>query len=229
MAQSSLTKRGVIFDVDGTLADTNYLHVIAWARAFREAGEDVNMADIHHLIGMGSDLLVARLIGREDEKAVDGPSRFFRDFVPEIRALPGAADLLVEVHRRGAMVVLASSANSEQLEAMLKAVDAPDGTIDHVVGADDVDRSKPEPDIFAAALDASGLDPGDAIVVGDTVWDIEAAEKLGLRVVGVASGGISRCQLDDAGAVAVYDDCADLLGDIDASPLALVLRARAGS
>ncbi len=224
MAPSPVTKTGVIFDVDGTLADTNYLHVVAWARAFRDAGEDVAMADIHRLIGMGSDLLVERLLGRPDVKVEDGHSRHFRDLMPEVRSLPGAAHLLAEVHRRGAVVALASSANSEQLDAMLKAVCAPDGSIDHVVGADDVDQSKPEPDIFVAALETTGLDPDQAIVVGDTVWDVEAAAKVGLRVVGVTSGGISRQELEDAGAVAVYDDCARILDDLDGSPITRLLQ-----
>ena len=96
---------GVIFDVDGTLADTNYLHVVAWARAFRDAGEDVAMADIHRLIGMGSDRLVEELLGHPDEKAVDGHSRHFEDLTSEVRAFPGAGDLLGEVHRRGATVL----------------------------------------------------------------------------------------------------------------------------
>jgi HAD superfamily hydrolase (TIGR01509 family) len=216
---------GVIFDVDGTLADTNYLHVVAWARAFRDAGEDVAMADIHRLIGMGSDLLVGELVGHENDDAVAGHTKNFQDLMPEIRAFPRARDLLAEVHRRGAIVALASSASEEQLEAMLEAIAAPDGTIDHVVGADDVDQSKPAPDVFQAALDATGLDPDDALVVGDTVWDIEAAAKLGLRVVGVVTGGIGRQELEEAGAIAVYDDVAQLLDQLDRSPIARLLEA----
>jgi HAD superfamily hydrolase (TIGR01509 family) len=216
---------GVIFDVDGTLADTNYLHVVAWARAFRDAGEDVAMADIHRLIGMGSDLLVEELVGHPNDDAADGHSRQFEDLVPEIRAFPRAGDLLAEVHRRGATVALASSASGPQLKAMLEAIDAPDGSIDHIVGADDVEHSKPEPDVFEAALEATGLDPADTLVVGDTVWDIQAADKLGLKVVGVVTGGIGRCDLEEAGAVAVYDDVAQLLEQLDRSPIARLLQA----
>ena len=216
---------GVIFDVDGTLADTNYLHVVAWARAFRDAGEDVAMADIHRLIGMGSDMLVEELVGHENDDAVEGHGKLFGEMMPEIRAFPRAGDLLAEVHRRGAIVALASSANEEQLEAMLEAIAAPDGTIDHVVGADDVDQSKPAPDVFQAALDATGLDPSEALVVGDTVWDIEAAAKLGLKVVGVVTGGIGRLELEEAGAIAVYDDVAQLLVQLDRSPIARLLQA----
>ncbi|MEA2826237.1 MAG: hypothetical protein QOG43_676 [Actinomycetota bacterium] len=216
---------GVIFDVDGTLADTNYLHVVAWARAFRDAGEDVAMADIHRRIGMGSELLVEELLGHADSGAVDGHARHFQKLMPEIRAFPGAGDLLAEVHRRGAIVALASSADEEQLDAMLEAIAAPDGTIDHVVGADDVEQSKPEPDVFQAALAATGLDPGDAVVVGDTVWDIEAAAKVGLKVVGVVTGGIGRRDLEAAGAIAVYDNVAHLLEELDRSPIGRLLQA----
>jgi HAD superfamily hydrolase (TIGR01509 family) len=220
-----MTQTGVIFDVDGTLADTNYLHVVAWARAFRDAGENVAMSDIHRLIGMGSDLLVEELVGHPDDEAADAHTTLFEDMMPEIRAFPRAADLLAEVHRRGATVALASSASESQLEAMLEAIDAPDGVIDHVTGADDVDHSKPEPDVFAATLEATGLDPADTLVVGDTVWDIKAAAKLGLKVVGVVTGGISRQELEEAGAIAIYDDVAHLLAELDDSPIARLLQA----
>ena len=220
---------GVIFDVDGTLADTNYLHVVAWARAFRDAGEDVAMADIHRLIGMGSELLVEELLGHADDDAVDGHAKHFQELMPELRAFPRAGELLAEVRRRGGIVALASSASEEQLEAMLEAIAAPDGTIDHVTGADDVDQSKPAPDVFETALGATGLDPADALVVGDTVWDIEAAAKVGLRVVGVVTGGIGRRDLEAAGAVAVYDNVAHLLDELDRSPVGRLLQAPAST
>ncbi len=215
---------GVIFDVDGTLADTNYLHVVAWSRAFRDAGEEVAMSDIHRLIGMGSDLLVETATGHAIEEAADGHSRHFRELMPEIRAFPGAGDLLAEVHRRGAVVALATSASEEQLEAMLEAIGAPDGAIDHVVTKDEVDRSKPSPDVFEAALESTGLDPAHTVVLGDTVWDIEAAGKLGLKVIGVLTGGISRAELEEAGAIAVYDDVARVLSDLDQTPIRRLLR-----
>src|SRR5215210_4525354 len=120
----------VIFDVDGTLVDTNYLHTLAWARGIRDAGETVSMSAIHRLIGMGSDHLVSELLGHESEEASKGHSSHFKKLMPEIEAFPGARDLLDEVHRRGAMVVLATSANEEELEVMLEAVDPPDEAID---------------------------------------------------------------------------------------------------
>jgi len=122
---------GVIFDVDGTLVDTNYPHVLAWSRAVRDAGEDAPMSSIHRLIGMGSDLLVEHLLGHPSEAAAEGHPRHFRELMPEIRAFPGAGDLLAEVHRRGGVVALATSADEEQLDAMLETIGAPDGVIGH--------------------------------------------------------------------------------------------------
>ncbi len=215
----------VIFDVDGTLVDTNYLHTLAWSRGIRDAGETASMSAIHRLIGMGSDQLVEELLGHESDEASDGHSRHFKKLMPEIEAFPGASDLLDEVHRRGAKVVLATSASENELEAMLEAVDAPDGAIDHVTKKDDVEQSKPSPDIFRVALDAIGLEPAQVLVVGDTVWDVEAASDCDLRVVGVLTGGISRQELEEAGAIAIYEDVAQLLRELDDSPIDELLRA----
>jgi HAD superfamily hydrolase (TIGR01509 family) len=216
----------VIFDVDGTLVDTNYLHTLAWARGMRDAGETVSMSAIHRLIGMGSDQLVEELLGHESEEASDGHSEHFEELMPEIQAFPGASDLLDEVSRRGAMVVLATSASEHELEAMLEAVDAPEGSIDHITKKDDVEQSKPSPDIFKVALDAIDLDPARVLVVGDTVWDVEAAAKCDLRVVAVLTGGISRQELEAAGAIAVYEDVGQLLRELDDSPIDDLLRGQ---
>lgn len=210
----------VIFDVDGTLVDTTYLHTLAWARGVREAGETVSMAAIHRLIGMGSDHLVMELLGHESDEASQGHTRHFEKLMDEIQAFPAAAELLEEVHRRGAMVVLATSASEDEVEAMLSALGVAEATIDHVTKSSDVEQSKPSADVFQAALDAAGLDPSTTIVVGDTVWDVEAARRCQLRLVGVGTGGITRRELEDAGAIAVYDDVAQLLAELDGSPLA---------
>ncbi len=209
----------VIFDVDGTLVDTNYLHTLAWSRGVRDAGETVSMSAIHRLIGMGSDQLVEELLGHESDEASDGHSRHFKKLMPEIEAFPGASDLLEEVHRRGAKVVLATSASEHELEAMLEAVDAPDGSIDHVTKKDDVEHSKPAPDIFEAAMKKMDLVPEQTLVVGDTPWDVEAAAKLGVKTVCVLTGGSTAEQLKDAGAIAVYEDVAELLAELDDSPV----------
>ncbi len=214
----------MIFDVDGTLVDTNYLHTLAWFRGFRDAGEVVSMSAIHRLIGMGSDQLVEDAIGRESDEASDGHTRHFEELMEEIVAFPKAAELLDEVHRRGATVVLATSASEDELEVMLEELDAPDGAIDHVTKKDDVEQSKPAPDIFQVALDAAGVDPDRVLVVGDTIWDVKAAAECDLKVVGVLTGGISRSELEDAGAIAVYEDVAQLLSELDDSPIGALLK-----
>jgi HAD superfamily hydrolase (TIGR01549 family) len=216
----------VIFDVDGTLVDTNYLHTLAWARGFRDAGETVSMSAIHRLIGMGSDQLIEELVNHESEEASDGHTAQFEKLMPEIKAFPDAAEILDEVHTRGAKVVLASSASESELDAMLEAIDPVEGSIDHIVKKDDVEESKPAPDIFRAAIEGAELDPKSSLVVGDTVWDIEAAKKCDLAVVGILTGGISRQELEEAGAIAVYEDVAQLLRELDDSPIAELLDER---
>lgn len=222
-----MSSPGVIFDVDGTLVDTNYLHTLAWSRGFRDAKETVSMSAIHRLIGMGSDHLVEELLGHESAEASDGHTRYFEELKDEIVAFPDAAALLEEVHRRGATVVLATSASEDELEAMLEAVGASDDAIDHVTNSDDVDRSKPSPDVFEVALETGGLSPEETLVVGDTVWDVRAAGRCGVSCVAVLTGGISRQELEEAGAVAVYEDVADLLRQLDRSPIGSLL-SRAG-
>ncbi len=219
----AISTPGVIFDVDGTLVDTNYLHTVAWARAVRDAGEVAPMYRIHRLIGMGSDQLVEDLLGHPSEATSDGHSRHFEKLMEEIQAFPRAKDLLEEVDRRGAKVVLATSANEDQLGAMLEALAVPDGVIDHMTNKEQVEESKPAPDIFRTALEGAGLEPERALVVGDTVWDVHSAAKCGLQVIGVLTGGNTRHQLEEAGAVAVYEDPADLLAHLDDSPIGELL------
>jgi HAD superfamily hydrolase (TIGR01509 family) len=212
-------KHAVLFDIDGTLADTNYLHVLAWRRVFLERGEpQITSARIHRLVGMGSDELLETLFGRPRPELKPERARHFDALKPEIRAFPGAADLLRAVHGRGARVVLATSAEKSDLEALLKAIDA-DDAIDAVTSAGEVEEAKPAPDLFCAALEEAGTAPEVTLVVGDTVWDVQAAARAGLRCVCVLSGGISRAELLDAGALAVYDDVAALLDQLDESPL----------
>ena len=208
----------IIFDVDGTLVDTNYLHAVAWWRAFQDVGEDVPMYKIHPLIGMGSDQLVHRVIGHESEEATERHSEHYEPFKKEIKAFPKAAELLQECDRRGARVLLATSSNEEDLERLREAVGA-DDAIDEVVSKGDVEKSKPAPDIFEAAVKKMKLDTDRSLVVGDTPWDCEAAAKLGLKVVCVLTGGSSKEQLKEAGAIAVFEDVAELLAQLDDSPL----------
>jgi HAD superfamily hydrolase (TIGR01509 family) len=214
----------VLFDIDGTLLDTNYFHAVAWWRALQDAGEDIAMARIHPLIGMGSDQLLQDLLGEEREGLSDVHAGYYKPYRDELlHAFPGAADLLAAVAGRGAQVVLATSSKEEDLGRLLDVLGAPDGVITDIVHGDMVGSSKPAPDIFAVALEHLDLDPEQTMVVGDTRWDIEAAAKLGIDVVAVLTGGTTRADLRDAGAVAVYEDAADLLEHLDGSPLARLL------
>lgn len=218
------TKPAVLFDVDGTLLDTNYFHSVSWWQALREAGEDVAMARIHPLIGMGSDQLLTELFGEEREGLSDLHARYYKPFKEDLHPFPKAADLLSEVAGRGAQVVLATSSKEEDLEELLEALGPDEGVIEEIVHGEMVGSSKPAPDIFAVAMDRLGLDATHTLVVGDTRWDIEAAGKVGLEVVCVLTGGSTRRDLADAGAIAVYTDVAELLADLDSSPLARLLK-----
>ncbi len=212
----------ILFDVDGTLVDTNYFHTVAWWRAFQDIGEQVPMSSIHPLIGMGSDQLVERLIGRESEEATELHSEHYEPFKDDIKAFPKASELLRESDRRGARVVLATSSGEEDVPRLCQAVGAGDA-VDYVVSKGDVEKSKPAPDIFEAALDRAGLRAEDAAAVGDTTWDVLAARRCGLSCVALQTGGIAAAELVAAGAAAVYEDPSDLLEQLSTSPLARLL------
>lgn len=206
--------RAVVFDVDGTLVDSTYLHVIAWSRAFADAGEQVPMTAIHRQIGKGASDLVAELLGREDPSIVDGHGHHFSKLHPEIRAFPGAGDLLRAIADRGIEVVLATSAKEEDDEVNRRAVDA-DAAVSARTTPADVEDAKPAPDLFQAALDHVGVEAVDAVAVGDSVWDVEAAARAGMACVGVTCGGLSAAELRDAGARQVFDGPEDLARHLD--------------
>lgn len=214
-----MPRAGVLFDVDGTLVDTNYLHVLAWWQAFRSQGHQVSMADLHRTVGQGSDQFVSSILGHDDRQVADAHGDFYGPWKHRLAAFPGAADLLRVTKKAGLSVVLATSASEAEAKHLTAAIGA-DDAIDVVTTKADVDASKPAPDIVNTALTKAGLVAGDALFVGDTVWDVEAARRAGLRCVCVLSGGISEAELRDAGAVAVYRDAAHLLSEFDRSPLA---------
>jgi HAD superfamily hydrolase (TIGR01509 family) len=207
----------VLFDVDGTLVDTNYLHTLAWSRALADVGEWAPMNAIHRLIGMGGEQLVPRLLGHANEAAVAARPRRFQELIGEVRAFPGARELLSTLAERGAQVLLATSSPRQELDAMVGLLDAGDA-ISHMTSADDVDRAKPHADVFERALELAGVGPDDAVAVGDSVWDIEAGHRAGLRVVTVETGGFSEAELRHAGADDVYHDVAELLAAVVAEP-----------
>ena len=209
-----MTVTAALFDVDGTLMDTNYLQAVAWWEAFAYAGHDVPMAAIHHVIGMGSDqLLDALLPGDRDRDADDGIRRAQRDvstYWSRLRPLPHAAELLRACRKAGLQVVLASSADPQEFDVLRAALDAEDA-IDESTSSGDVDMTKPAPDLVQVALDKAGVPPQQAVFVGDTVWDVEACQRAGVPCLGLRRGGISRAELVDAGAVAVFADPTELL------------------
>ena len=211
---SSQPRAGVLLDVDGTLLDTNYLHVLAWWRAFRDTGhEHVTMAQLHRAIGMASEMLVEELLGDVDEDTVEAHSKRFEELRQMAGPLPGAADLIHACSDRGLVTVLATSGKSDDLEWMLPAIGAGD-VLTGSTTSEDVDRSKPAPDLLQTAVGQHGLDPERTTVVGDTVWDVQSATRAGMACVALTSGGISAQELREAGAVEVYGDPADLLENL---------------
>nr|ABS90484.1 putative hydroxylase [Streptomyces albus] len=216
--------RAALFDVDGTLTDTNHLHVVAWWEAFRQAGHTVAMRDIHHAIGLGSADLVAHCLGEDRDRAGDeeisaAHSALYGTYFNRLAALDGARDLLHALHERGLRIVLATSAGGFELAALRRAIDA-DDVIAGVASADDVSSGKPAPDPVQHALDIAECAAEDALFVGDSVWDMRAATKAGVRAFALLSGGIPRADLEAAGATAVYADPADLLKHLDSEVLA---------
>jgi HAD superfamily hydrolase (TIGR01549 family) len=215
--------RGVIFDIDGTLVDSNYLHTLAWYRAFAEIGEEVPMYRIHRCIGMGSPQLIKELIGRDEPDLSDVHSRQYRDLREESRAFDQARELLREIARRDGTVVLATSAKPEELKVLLRKLDAEDA-IDQVISSKDVEAAKPEPDVFAKALEVGGLDPGSAVAVGDSVWDPAAAGRCGLRCIALLTGRTGGGEPEPPGAAEVFSSPAELLERLDSSLVGRVLR-----
>ncbi|MFF2345578.1 HAD family hydrolase [Pseudarthrobacter sp. NPDC058119] len=221
------SRRGVLFDVDGTLIDSSYIHTVAWWGAFRQYGHDVPMAAIHWLVGMGGARLVDHLLpsGRdrdEDEDIMASHGALYASHWPSLRALDGARDLLGRCHAGGAAVALASSARQRDLQVMRSILDA-DAFIDAATSANDAEESKPAPDILEAALEAVGVDAADAVYVGDAVWDMKAAGALGVPAIGLTCGGIHAAELREAGAVEVYDGPRHLLQNLGASAIGRLL------
>jgi HAD superfamily hydrolase (TIGR01509 family) len=215
---SDQLRPGVLFDVDGTLADTNYLHTIAWSRALRDAGEWAPMNAIHRLIGMGGDQLVPELLGHSSPNATDARPRRYKELMGDVRIYPRAHDLLWRIHDEGLAVVLATSAPQDELAPLLELLDA-DAAIDATTTADDIKSSKPSPEVFLSAMRVGNIDPERACAVGDSIWDIQAARAAGIGCIGVETGGFSQHELGEAGALRVYRDVQEMLDQILTGPL----------
>lgn len=216
--------RAVLLDVDGTLVDSAYLHVEAWTRAFLDVGEVVPAWRTHRCIGMDGDLLVAELLGPGHPRADDAAERHgqhYRARVDLLRPLPGARELVAALDERGLVVVLATSAPEDELAHLRDVLEVED-RLDLVTSAADLgdeDVAKPAPDLVQVALDRAGVAPGEAVLVGDAVWDVAAALRAGVDAVGVLSGGVGDAELRDAGAVEVWDGPGALLAGLDRSRL----------
>jgi HAD superfamily hydrolase (TIGR01509 family) len=213
-----MSVRAVLFDIDGTLVDSNFLHVDAWSKALQDVDRGVPSWRVQRAIGADSEKLLQLLLGDVPDEVKDRAKQLnssnYAELIPRLDVLPGAREIVSELSTRGLRVVLATSAPPEELEALLEVLDL-DEHLHAVTSADDVETAKPEPDIIETALQRAGVDAADAIMVGDAVWDVIAAKRAGVRTVCVLSGGTGRQELLDAGAIAVFDDTADLLEHLD--------------
>ncbi len=212
--QIAPVKNVAIFDVDGTLVDTTYLHAVCWWQVFRQHQRDVPMTTIHSAIGMGADQLIPHLLGPTEQPEADaldsGHATLWRVWWPHVRRTRGAQELLRACSGAGMSVVLASSAAQDELATMCSVI-AADDVIDATTNSADVEASKPSPDLVRTALGKAHADPADAVFVGDSVWDAAAASDAGVRFVGLCCGSASAAALTDSGAVAVYKDPLDAL------------------
>jgi HAD superfamily hydrolase (TIGR01549 family) len=209
-----------ILDVDGTLVDTNYHHALAWYRAFRAHDLTLPLYRIHRHIGMGSDQLVAALAGEEFDRdrgdsVREAESELYMDLIDDVRPLADARELLEDLAGRGHALVLASSAKQHEVDHYLDLLDARE-LADAWTTSADVERTKPAPDLVAAAVERAGGGP--AVMLGDSTWDCEAAARAGVPTVGVLTGGFSDQELEAAGAVCVFERLADVRATLDRTP-----------
>jgi HAD superfamily hydrolase (TIGR01509 family) len=212
-----------VLDIDGTLVDTNYHHAIAWFRAFTHHGLVLPIWRIHRHIGMGGDQLVTALCGEEVEARLgddirDTEGDEYAQLIGEVRTMEGSRELIVSLKDRGHVVVLASSAKEDEVEAYLDLLDARE-IADSWTTSADVESTKPAPDLVHAAMARVDSDPVDTVMVGDTPWDVKAAGRADVRTLAVVTGGFSEAELREAGAAAVYESVADLRDRLDETPL----------
>jgi phosphoglycolate phosphatase-like HAD superfamily hydrolase len=216
--------KAVIFDVDGTLIDSNDLHTEAWMETFRKFRLEVRAKDVRGRMGMGSDQLLSALfkpgqLGHSADEIASYRSKLFsRSYQPKCCAFPQVRSLFERIKAAGPRIALASSATRNEVETNAKLARVED-LLDISVSADDAERTKPAPDIFAAALEKLELSSQEAVVVGDTPYDAQAAKKIGLPMIGLLCGGFPRQDLSDAGCMAIYKDPEDLLRHYETSPL----------
>lgn len=213
--------RVALVDIDGTLVDSNDAHALAWSDVFREFHREVPHEQVRRAIGMGGDQLLPALLdldSESDEGQAMGKRRahlFEKRYLPSLRAFPGVRPLIERLRARGMVVLAATSARGSEVEALLRVADVADLVITGA-SADDVSSSKPAPDVVHRALSRAHAQPHEAVLLGDTPYDLESARRAGVRAVAVRCGGWDDASL--SAAVAIYDDPADLLHHLDASP-----------
>ena len=214
--------RGVIFDIDGTLVDSNDAHAQSWVDTFAEAGYDVPFEKVRPLIGMGGDKLLPKAIdvrhdSKEGKRLGERRTAIFRTrYLPRLRALRGSRELVQRVREEGLTPIVATSAKEEELKGLLKAAEVAD-LMEEKATASDAKRSKPDPDIVQAAIEEAGIDARDLVMIGDTPYDVEAATRAGVRIIGFRSGGWD--DVDLSGAAEIYDGPAHLLEEYSSSLL----------
>jgi HAD superfamily hydrolase (TIGR01509 family) len=213
-----------ILDIDGTLVDTNYQHVLAWYRAFRHHGIVLPVWRIHRHIGMGGDLMIEALTDEQTERERgdlirESESERYRELLDEVETMASSRELIEELKHRGHTVILASSAKDWEVEHYVELLGAR-SLADGWTTSADVRVTKPHPDLVRAALECGGnAAPGDAVMVGDTPWDVRAADAAEVKTLAVLTGGFSRDELTEAGAMAVFESVAELCANLDETSL----------
>jgi HAD superfamily hydrolase (TIGR01509 family) len=220
MSDSLTRASGIVFDLDGTLVDSTYVHTLCWWEALQQFGHLRPMAAVHHTVGMGADHLLQDLLGDTRDRTQDSDITAAHDVLfatwhERLHPLPAARALLNWCRDAGLTVGLASSGGERDLWAMMDVLDHPD--FDVIVTGDDVASTKPSPDVLGAALDRAGLEADEVVFVGDSVWDMQAASRVGSVAIGVATGGTSAPELEHAGAELTFQDLAALLDALQAA------------
>lgn len=215
-------KAAAILDIDGTLIDTNYQHALAWFRAFKECGIILPIWRIHRGIGMGGDHMIEALCGKDKEKELgdqirDAEKGFYEELIDEVVPVEGAREFIVDLKQRGHPIVLASSAKGNEVDHYLDLLDCRD-IVDAWTTSEDVENTKPNPDLVLAAMEK--VEGSDAVMVGDSTFDCEAAKRAGIETVAVMTGGFSEDELREAGAAAVFESIVQLGEDVRNTPLA---------
>ena len=216
--------RAALFDLDGTLIDTVDLHAAAWQQAFERFGKEVSYEEVRSQIGKGGDQLIPTFLSPEENERFGAEleeyrsALYSREYLPLATAFPGARELVEQVRRAGMVVAIASSCKKAELDHNLRLVGIEE-LVSAALTGDDIEESKPHPDVFEAALDRVGVAPYQSLAIGDSPYDAIAAARAGVRTIGVLCGGFPRETLLDAGCIALYDGPADLLASFDTSPL----------